>query len=495
MFNRSLKAIINQKGRTIIYCLVLSVIFFSLLISLGLRNISLSMEEYMYEVLSPSVSFRSSVDFNDYDSYALAFQKNEDVYIDKNSLNKYMEQYNNDLNSLCNLNYVKNIKSNKIMSSRVKLVPHSDEYGLLIQSDLDSSIDYISRFNSFKSYITMAEHYKLASTSNTSNAYDLIAGRYFNEDDIENGLNKIVLFDDCIFFDGETKRNVNVGDTLTYKLYKDSFMISTDDGTITSSNITNINREELASFDFEVIGILDSDDSFNEFLTYNLIPEEIFDKIVEEIVPLIEDELFYRGYYIGPYLYLPAIFELNSYSDLKAFINEINLLNTLDTNYSYETDVDEYINLISNIESVFNNFNTLLIFSILASCFIFVLLIAFDINYHKTDIGILKSLGDSNANTCLYFVYQYIIVGFISLFIAYLLTLLLKDDLINYLINYNNLSIFIENKTNNLTLLTFKDILLVLGLSFISMIPGLLLSYLTIFRCKAREILIREWTL
>ena len=65
------------------------------------------MEEYMYEILSPNVSFRSSIDFNDYESYVLAFKKDEDVFTDRNSLNKYIKQYNDDLIALSNLNYVK----------------------------------------------------------------------------------------------------------------------------------------------------------------------------------------------------------------------------------------------------------------------------------------------------------------------------------------------------------------------------------------------------
>lgn len=506
MKKRIIKSIFNQLSRTLLLCVVLIVLFVCLCSSYIMKNTASGIKETIYSYIKPKVALRSYVDFADKNSYANHIStRTADIYKSQSSLENYIKEYSIDLSTLANSDYVLYSDTNMLADNRLHFASYTKGKGLLVQSYDSLSDSYIkSVYSVFQTSIANSLPFTLASVSRSEDSFthygydgQLVAGRYFNEDEIENGAYKIILYGNCYYTDGTNIEQVNVGDFITYSLYKDNYAYSVvyKDGTVDINSTINISREIINSYDFEVIGIIDSNsyymiDDFQVF-NFNLIPEKIFLEIMNQSNEVVLDDFDTFGYYYGTYCFTPTVFELKSFNDLEPFIDLINELNDLNKNYYYETNADKYISFVSNIEGVYKSFDILFIFSLCACALILFFLIIIDCNNHKKEIGILKTMGETNKNICIQFFFEYLVIILFCFIVSFIIALLLSNNISSNILDLSALESLEANIKINGSL-SLTNVLSLLSITLIVAIPSILSTITYITRSNPKEIMLNE---
>lgn len=486
MFKRIYKSIFNQKSRTLLLCVVLFILLLCLCFGFLMRNYASALKSYIYTNIKPKVVLNTDMNVDTWNKYIRPYSNNEQLYSNEDNVATYLRKVVEDSVSLGESEYVNYYDLNLINSSRIKLVPYDkDNETLLVQSySKDSSVEYLQISDKYKLFSDQLKYgfgyNKLVSTNNVDTSFNyygydgyLVAGRYFNEDEIKDGKNVIILYGDSVVYDHKTDtyKSVVVGDTITYCLY----------------DLNDESKTILATYDFEVVGMVSTCNRFggddDTALTFNLIPYNTYKRIIGECEPLIKDNLYNTfNDYIGSTLVIPTIFELKSFDCLEDFISLIN-----DMGYSYNTDALEYISLVSSIESVHTSFNILFIFSLVSCVLILLFMILIEVNNRKKEIGILKALGESNFNICLQFSLEYLIIVLFNFLLSLIITILISGSISKKLFTFDVFSLPVE-----VTALSFTNILSLLGIVLLICLPGIVISLFVVLRVKVKEIMINE---
>lgn len=497
MFRRIKKSILNQPLKTLLFVFIMFILFFSLSISFVFKNASKLVYDQVNTALKPQVVIKSDIVIKNQSDFAFSpfFSNTIDSSL---AFEKISEEYYEDMINLINSDevYYGDISA-VISNSLVRLFGYDENKGLLIQSYYMSlNDDSIKRsYKESKSKIdtpnSLFNSYRLASVSkvNYSDLYyedvdKLVAGRYFDEDEIENGDYKIVLNGYAHYCDGENIIPINIGDKVKYSL------------------LDNQNNLVLKEYEFEVIGITEDVRRKPDDIAYfNLIPEKVFYEIMEECYPLIKSNLYYESNYLGAYAYFPSITTLKSLDSLDTFLTKVEDLNNQGRNYSYETTANDYIVIAGQLESLKTSFEILFIFSLIASLLILFSLITLDTLNRIKEIGILLAIGESKRNIALAIIIEYLIKIALSLVFALLLTNYLLPYISNILIDdqmiISNNSAFLSNNvtSNDLNLnvdLTLKNIIQIVLLVILIMLPSIISSLNYILKSNPKEILLND---
>lgn len=515
MLRRIYSSLIKRPFNSIIFILILSILFVSLSTSFIWQDAADTIYSQINSVIKPELVIKSSVVIkNNYQFFysPIVFDKKQNI----NSSTKW-EEYNkdfyNDMIEITSNDDVYYSDNNMCIDSFIYLVPALDEKYLFIQ--VYFSVDDKEHINrvikdryeelqgSIANTLVNLGYYRLSSVSksnfsdifyNESNEDIFVAGRTFTDEEIENGEYKIILNNNAYLCDGETVKEVQLGDTITYTLFiGDEYG---DNKQITSK-----------TYDFEVIGILNNIERKNiSDNAYNIIPENTFIKIMDDIYPLVKGSLYsnYYGddYFVGEYYYFPNIITLSGLDELENVINKVDKLNNeKGRNYTYETSASKYIVLAGQIESVFSSFNILYYFSIIASIFILFSLITIDVSNRKKEIGILISLGEDRKSTTIGFILEYLFKILIALIIALIISYFVLIKLNSYILTSDiaelangTSSIFFDgndlNDTPVLSVnLSFINILKILLIVLAVSVPSIISSVLYISHFNPKEVL------
>lgn len=386
-----------------------------------------------------------------------------------------------------------------VSNSLFKLTGYDKDEGLLVQSfygsmNDESIIGYYNNEkelfeNSNRLYVSYSNRFASVSKANYSDIYygnedKLVAGRYFDEDEIENGDFKIILNGYAYYCDGINIREINIGDTIKYSL------------------LDNLTNEVLKEYEFEVIGITeDVRRKPDDIARFNLIPKKTFLEIIDECYPLVKNSLYLSESYLGSHAYFPSIITLKSLDSLESFLSKVEDLNNHGRNYTYETTASDYVVIAGQLESLKTSFESLFIFSLIASLLMLFSLITLDTFDRQKEIGILLSLGEPKKNIMIQIIIEYIIKIVISLVLALLLTHILLPDISNMLIDtdmiISNDSAFLPTNvtSNDLNLnvsLTILDILKIIMLVLMISLPSILSTITYITRSNPKEIMLNE---
>ncbi len=483
MFKRISKSIFNQRSRTLLLCVVLFILLLCLCFGFLMRNYARQLKDYIYTTIKPKVVLNSDMNIDSWDNYLNPYKKNRNLYLDVDSVNSYLNKTIDTIKKLGDSDYVNFYDLNLVNSSKLKLLPYDkDNQTLLVQSfSSDYELSYSSLSDTYNtlSIKNSAAYNKLATSNNTESSFsyfgydgDLIAGRYFSDDEVNEGKNVIILYGDSLLYDNKTGsyNKVMVGDTITYNLYDlndESFSI-------------------LASYDFEVVGMIEGNsyyDNNSNPLTFNLIPYNTYKRIIGECELLVGDSLYSAfNDYIGSTLIITTIFELKSFDCLEDFIALVK-----ESGYSYKTDASEYISLVSSIESVYTSFNILFIFSLVSCVLILLFMILIEVNNRRKEVGVLKALGESNLNICLQFALEYLFIVLFNFVIALIVTLIVSNSISKKLFTFDVFSLPV-----NVTSLSVLNVLVLLGIVLLICLPAIIFSLFTVLRVNVKETVISE---
>ena len=286
------------------------------------------------------------------------------------------------------------------------------------------------------------------------------------------------------YVDGKIKK-VNVGDYISYSIMETN----------------NENIEIHKTYDLKVIGILNDDIHYTpkgtSFSHGAIIPEKLFLEMLMEAKQVDKDEAYY--------LFMPVIATLSDFKDMEKFINYMQDLNTIQgKSIDYETSLDTYYSFAGHIEAISYNTSFLFKFALIATIFLYILIINLDLNRRRKEIGLLSSLGQSKTSIMLELILQYLIISIIALIFAVVVSILISKYLVAIFENMDFISNFnVEDKIldytdgintiNNIRInIDNIQILKISGIEIITIILSTIISVLSIFTIKVREVMIDE---
>lgn len=413
MLKRAFLSILNQKLKTFLLVVLVSILFSSLSAVFILKSVSSEIENSLDSSINPQILTYSPLTIT---------TDREFVMKTKEGTYKETLDYHQDLAYLYNeISHPISYDINILTNGSIFLLPQYKDH-FLIQAD--ANIDYSSFSYIIDSFERIVEgkilyggnYYRLASTLNIT--IDDLRGRIFSQDEIEDGENKILLSAPAYYLDGEDIKEINIGDVITYNLY-----VKEDEG-----------REIIKTYDFEVIGIGNNEPVYR----INYVPEKAFQRIIDDLLILnkqgvIEEEFL---------SFLPSISQHDSLDNVLSFSEAINDLNDKGKEYSYISDVDEYMSLYGEIKSIGFSFDIMLIFAFVLICTILFCLLNLEINQRKNEIATWMSMGMSKKEISLSFCLEYIIIfiiGFIiSLLLSYFFLIIYLPHIID--LSYANLA-------------------------------------------------------
>ena len=506
MISRIYKSIINRLRQTSLLLVVMFVISCLLCSSYFFKNVGNEVKSSLTKSVKSLVSLSSNVTFGSLQN-------------DKSTVQAVSEEYYADLTDVKNKFNPKYMDINLSFPNITPIKAYGEVYGLAFYGNYEevkqanrtgdfNDIEQISTFDEYKNdNAPYFSPFKLFSCQNSDfsiihykynyhtykdgeetiiNYTKIQKGRTFSDDEIERGsLVCVVTPKTYQYVDGQIKK-VDVGDYISYSIMLPS------DGDI----------EIYKTYDLEVIGILNDRIYFtpnsNHFAEDGaIIPEKLFMEMYDQA-----KKVDYSNTY---YLFMPCIATLSDFEDIEEFINYMQELNTMDgKNIKYETSLDSYYSFAGNIEAISNNTNFLFKFALVATIILYILIINLDLNRRKKEIGLLSSLGQSKTSLMIELTIQYILVPLIALVLAIVVSSLLSKHLVTLFENIDSINNFtVENKTldytdsikaiNNLQInIDNSQLLKIAGIEIIVIIISTIISVLSIFTLKVREVMIDE---
>lgn len=504
MISRVYKSIFNRLRQTSLLIVVMFVISCLLCSSYFFKNIGNQVKDSLTKSVSSKVALNNNLSL-------------DNLNFDLSTVQKTSEEYYSDLTIFKNKFNPKYMDINLKMNGKL-LKAYGDAYGLAFGSnssevkEANATGDYlnISAISAFDEYkkgkLDFYSSFPLYSCQNSDFSIihykynrliyqhgeefieeytKIIKGRTFNDREIENGSLVCVITPNTYqYVNGQIKK-VNVGDYISYSI------METNSGDI----------EVYKTYDLEVIGILNDDIHYtptgNNFSYGAIIPEKLFLEMYDETKQVDEDSTYY--------LFMPVIATLSDFEDIEKFINYMQDLNTIEgKDIRYETSLDSYYSFAGNIEAISYNTNFLFRFALIATLIFYILIINLDLNRRRKEIGLLSSLGQSKTSIMIELILQYLIISIIALAIAVIVSLLLSKYLLTKFENVDSINNFtFKNKTldyadsiktiNNLKIkIDSNQIFKIAGIEIIAIILSTIISVLSTFTIKVREVMIDE---
>lgn len=504
MISRVYKSIFNRLRQTSLLIVVMFVISCLLCSSYFFKNIGNQVKDSLTKSVSSKVALNNNLSL-------------DNLNFDLSTVQKTSEEYYSDLTIFKNKFNPKYMDINLKMNGKL-LKAYGDAYGLAFGSnssevkEANATGDYlnISAISAFDEYkkgkLDFYSSFPLYSCQNSDFSIihykynrliyqhgeefieeytKIIKGRTFNDREIENGSLVCVITPNTYqYVNGQIKK-VNVGDYISYSI------METNSGDI----------EVYKTYDLEVIGILNDDIHYtptgNNFSYGAIIPEKLFLEMYDETKQIDKENTYY--------LFMPVIATLSDFKDMEKFINYMQDLNTIQgKSIDYETSLDTYYSFAGHIEAISYNTSFLFKFALIATIFLYILIINLDLNRRRKEIGLLSSLGQSKTSIMLELILQYLIISIIALIFAVVVSILISKYLVAIFENMDFISNFnVEDKIldytdgintiNNLRInIDNIQILKISGIEIITIILSTIISVLSIFTIKVREVMIDE---
>ena len=311
------------------------------------------------------------------------------------------------------------------------------------------------------------DYNRLTSTTsdNINNRYlnkeTIIEGRTFNSGEMKDGEDVIVLGNPAYIKQGEKKTQVAVGDQITYALF-----------------LRGINGRYIAyEHDFTVVGILDN----RENCRLNFVPEKSFFRLIEDIEVLVKEEMENNGNYEGLISFLPQRALLNSLDDFLAFDTYISDYQ----NFSYLSDISDYIGLYGQIKAVEKSFDILLIVALVFNFGIVIFFLYAEMEGRIKEIGIWLALGLSKKTIFKDFLIEYSLLYLAALSMAFLSVRGISANIllgISPLFKDLDMGIF----------LNYKDIVISLFLLLMAMFGIFALIFVRCYKMNIKEVINNE---
>ena len=212
--------------------------------------------------------------------------------------------------------------------------------------------------------------------------------------------------------------------------------------------------------EFEIIGmysiredlqVRDNISGIEEYYDYIYIPELKFEELYNEAIPqVLEQEGYdyfeYRyDYFLGgltevkgqtnTYRLGPMIFRFDNIDKLEGFLEHLDeYSNYFPNDYTYYSTVDDMYQSISNVLSVSKSIQYISIVCLIICITISIMILLFDINSRKKEIGILLSMGETLKDIVVQFTIELLIVSLISFAGSFVITNVVSDYCVDYLI-------------------------------------------------------------
>lgn len=403
-----------------------------------------------------------------YSNQTITSQK-DFVYFENDDIASIKKNYDILLNIQNNIDY-DDFDINLVTNGSIFLIP-MNQNSLLIQNSNRQELE--DNYNSFLriqsgSALFGGFYNRLASCYSEKLNYlylndNLIAGRTFTSKEMEEGSNVIVLNNNGYYFDGTNVSQAKVGDTINYTLYSKS-----EDG-----------RHAIREYDLTVIGIIDND--VEDTFQVNFVPEKTFFKIIEDVYPLIQDEIKHTI----PLFFLPTMISLNDIEGLLSFNDLINSLNKDTNQYTFISDGEKYASLYGEIKSIEASFNFLSVITVISVCMTLYFVLKLEIKKRQKEIGIYLALGLKQKSIIIDFTLEYLIISFISFVISICLSFIIIRNCLSHFFS----SIRIQDILNYFYIQDFIVLLIIFAaiLCF-----SIIFNILKINRYSIKEVINRE---
>lgn len=342
-----------------------------------------------------------------------------------------------------------------------------------IQTALDHDYDKLTgAIKSYRVFGVSSENYLM------DNHIELVEGRFFSQDEIDAGMNYIVVSDKSTKQVNGEEEAIKVGDQISLGLLNKEYEIA-------------------HPIMFEVVGIYkvkeqsayyEQNDSFVNSKAI-LIPNQVlFNKLLLD-QELMNVTLNHICFYLNDYKdYVGFHDELNQM--IQKFNQEIDRLDYISPNLSiYETNTGSIIQSVQRIKNVYQ-IVFILVFVIVT--FILVSSIYYLLKRKVAEMSVYYSLGQTKSKIILHYILTYMMIGFVAIIIGmgigYLLSnqlsvMMLRDnvELQSELLKFTSTTIDYSNMNDNIQSLSFdglsvlKVMIEIFGSIFVSVTGSMLI--------------------
>ena len=257
---------------------------------------------------------------------------------------------------------------------------------------------------------------------------NIIDGRYFNEEEINNSENKIII--------EQTIASINslvVGDKIkVIKVIRDNQMneveVEIEYEIIGIYRTSNPTSNASGSIRFGGMGM--TENTMYAPYTTVLIDQYLTGLLDEERI-VKESEYNEKGYEI-----LNAVFHLYDPLDIDAFFEEVENMNEIDLTYrSLNANETAYKKMIGSIENVSKTSGVLVGVVVVAGIFILGLISILSVKERKYELGVLLSLGEERGKIICQLISEMLIVAVVAFSLAIGTSSLIAQGVTNYLLN------------------------------------------------------------
>ena len=239
----------------------------------------------------------------------------------------------------------------------------------------------------------------------------IIDGRTFTDEEIQNGENVCIIPVGLKKYENGLSKSVWIGDEITI-----SEILKDDQG-----NIIYYNEHT-----YTVIGNYSTSDGSGMKTMMGLkelpiyIPESNYQEMLENSIMHASE--YYDDYLDERYLFNvhPTIFKFSNVDDFNSFLDYLEKYSDRFNNgYTYSTTMETQFPTIANILSVSKSISYISILCMVACICITFILILFDIETSKKEIGILLSLGESIKGVVVQYILEILIISALAVTVSY----------------------------------------------------------------------------
>lgn len=391
--------------KSLLKCVVFIIMFSMLFTSLYIQNISKELENSIIEELDILLEINPNItkyneEIEDFYNQTIEYEK---MISDLGNNTKY-EYY--DFN-ISNINFNSFISPIDINDDTVTVY---DQDGFhYTNNELLNQLKNKSLFNSSlikSTRNTIPKDFELGLAN-------IVNGRTFTEEEIKNNKKVCIIPIDLKKYENGIKKSVWIDDEIVI-----SELVQDEEGNIiyfkknTYTVIGNYSTEN---------GGMHTMYGLNEMPIY--IPESSYkDMLVTSIMnandyydDCLNEKILFNVH--------PTIFKFSSIDDFNLFLDYLEKYSDRFTNnYTYSTTMETQFPTISNILSVSKSISYISIFCLIACICVTFILILFDVETSKKEIGILISLGESIKDVVIQYILEILIVSILAITVSFGLT-------------------------------------------------------------------------
>lgn len=278
-----------------------------------------------------------------------------------------------------------------------------------------NSVEVLNQENGFALMVNVLESMDGYESNNL-----IEEGRFFTQEELDNGSNKIVLsHNDFKYGLNHEGKNYKIGDVFRVYLYDyKAEQIETSYGFRTKIKTV----DELSYIDYEIIGYFTQEILENDINIYSTIPSNSVDKLLEEQDKILDShsnedkDLIVKD---ALPLHKKEVNEITIYSkgidanerlvdeirENENFINSSYTINSSEADYRYIEAPLENLSALTNVALIGSIIMIVLLLSLVSMLFI---------KNRTKEIGILLALGEKKSKVILQFVAEIVLVGLLA---------------------------------------------------------------------------------